>query len=267
MTLELFGQEPVAGRVVSIPGARNLRDMGDYPTDDGRRVMRGMLFRGGHPGDIPAESVTELRRLGLRGHVDLRTTSERKTIAFPEDLVEAVGCWSRDYDHSGGEMMRLITDPRTTADDMRQRMIRSYQSFPDEQQEGIAATFRLILAGRLPLLINCSAGKDRTGVVCAMLLSALGVPHDIVRGDYALTETLQDPRAPLFRTDAGNHYAPLASVNPDVWEAMMRSSVDYIDATFEVLNRDHGGLQSYLTNRLGIDESDITAIRDKLLED
>jgi len=262
----LFLHDAVIARVVPIPGARNLRDMGGYPAADGRRIKRGMLFRGGHPGDIPAESVPELYGLGLRGHVDLRSNSERATIAFPTDFIAAAGSWAHDYEHSGGDLLTILSDPAGTGEAMRLRMIELYRRFPEEQHAGIAATFRLLLGGQVPFLVNCTAGKDRTGVACALLLSALGVPREIVRRDYALTETLHDPADKLFRSNT-QHAVVRAETNRDVWHAMMRSDPAYIDATFEELDRKHGGLEPYLASAFGIGAPELARLRELLLED
>ena len=263
----LFITDAVAARVVPIRGARNLRDMGGYPTQDGRRVKRGVLFRGGHPGDIAADDIQGLHRLGLRGHVDLRTNSERAAHGFPADLVAAAGCWTRDYDLSGGDIKTILNDPAATGEAMRERMIALYRRFPQEQHEGIAAMFRLLLDGQVPLLVNCTAGKDRTGVTCALLLSALGVPREIVRRDYALTETLHHPSAHLFGKDANSPFALTPQIQPAVWQAMMRSPPEYIDATFEVIEREHGGIGAYLAANFGLSEREVSRLQELLLED
>src|SRR3546814_1768609 len=99
-----------------------------------------------------------------------------------------------------------MRDPATRAADIHAHMLETYRRLLGEQRAAVAAMFGLLLAGRAPLLINCTAGKDRTGVLSALLLAALGVPLETVRTDYALTELIQDPRAPLFPVDRSEEH-------------------------------------------------------------
>src|SRR3546814_6625514 len=109
-----------------------------------------------------------------------------------------------------------MRDPATRAADIHAHMLETYRRLLGEQRAAVAAMFGLLLAGRAPLLINCTAGKDRTGVLSALLLAALGVPLETVRTDYALTELIQDPRAPLFPVDPDGPFADRKStrLNP-----------------------------------------------------
>lgn len=262
-----FSPDGIRDRLVSIPGARNLREMGGYPTRDGRRVRRGMLYRGGHPGDVTAEHLEGFERLGLRAILDLRTTEERAEHPWSERLRAMLEYWAREYSLSAGEILRILRDPSARADIMRDRMLDSYRRFHQEHQESISALFRLLQDGRVPLMINCTAGKDRTGVVCAILLTALGVEEEVVRRDYALTEELHPPSLPLFNGGADSPYAFMAGVDPDVWRTLMRSEPAYIDATFATLHETYGTVEEYLQAVHGVGSSELKILRNSLLED
>lgn len=266
MSDALFSDDAVRARVVPVPGARNLRDMGGYPTVDGRRLRRGMLYRGGHLGGVSETDHGLLAGLGLAAIVDLRTTEERNDLPFPTSFTAPLEYWTRDYDLSRGEVVSLLRDPATTAQEMRERMVANYRRFPEEQKEGIAAPLRFMSSGRVPLLVNCTAGKDRTGVTCAVVLSALGVPREIVRQDYALTERLHDPAGQLFDIDPDGPFAWIAEVDRDVWRTMMRSDPEYIDAALDAIDADHGGVEQYLSEVHGIAPNDLQAMRNVVLE-
>lgn len=261
-----FSPEAIAERVIAIPGARNLRDIGGYPTADGRTVKRGMIYRGGHPGNIPADHLTDLRMLKLKAVLDLRTTEERRSIPYDESCLAGARYWSRDYDLSRGDIVALLRDPQTTEIAMRRHMLSAYRLFHEEQHGGIAGLFNLLVEGFVPLLVNCTAGKDRTGVTIAILPGALGVPRDIIRQDYALTDSLHDPSGQLFDVDPDGPFAYLLGVEPDVWRTMNSSSPDYIDATFEALDEAYGGVEGYLRQRHGIDRHQLTQLRSLLLD-
>ncbi len=267
MIREFTGSEGLTARVLEVPGARNLRELGGYRMSDGRRVKQGMVYRGGHPGGISAEHLPLVGKLCLSATVDLRTTEERSDLPFPDFLVGSTHYWTRDYELSRGNVVRLLRDPVTDPAAMRRHMIESYARFPEEQRDGIEALLRLLLDGRTPVLVNCTAGKDRTGVACALLLAALGADHELIRQDYALTEQLHDPSSQLFSVDPDGPFAYLLQVDPQVWRTMMRSDPAYIDATFKALEEHHGGTERYLEVEHGIGRAERERLRDLLLED
>jgi protein-tyrosine phosphatase len=225
-----------------------------------------MLLRGGHLGGVAAKHHPLLTGLGLAAIVDLRTSEERAGLPFPGELTGRVEYWTRDYDLSRGDIVAMLRDPATSRDDMWQRMIANYRRFPLEQHEGIGAALRLLVQGRVPLLINCTAGKDRTGVTAAIILSALGVPREIVRADYALTEQLHDPAGQLFDVDPDGPFAYLLEVDREVWSTMMRSAPEFIDAMLDGIDEDHGGIEAYLLAAHGMGAPELAAMRGFLLE-
>jgi protein-tyrosine phosphatase len=252
-------------RLLAIAGSRNMRDLGGYAATDGRRVRRGLLLRGGHPAGLTDEGAMQFARLGLGAIIDLRTTEERAGQPYPAGLTDGIDYWTRDYDLSRGDLVAMLRDPATGPDDMRARMLQSYRMIVDEQRPGIGAMFALLRGGRT-LLINCTAGKDRTGAACAILLTALGVPHDVVREDYVLTERVQDPRQQLFHVDPDGPFAYLLEIDPEVWRVMMRSAPEYIDAAFAALVENHGSIEAYLAAVHGLDAAALADLRDRLLE-
>lgn len=255
-----------AWRVPPVAGARNLRDMGGYATRDGRRVKRGMLFRSGHPGNIAPAGEAALLALGLRAVIDLRTTGERTATPFPPALLEAVHYWTRDYDFSRGEIVARLTDPALTIASLQDFLIASYRDYPIEQREGIGALFQVLHDGMAPVLVNCTAGKDRTGTACALVLSALGVPRETVLEDYALTERLHDPSELPLVLSPDNPYNAVLHVAPEIRHAMMRSAPEYVAAMLDTLDARYGGVEGYLADVQNMDAGALDRIRDLLLE-
>jgi len=165
------------GRLVPLGESRNCRDVGGYATTDGRRLRRGLLFRS----DLPLlddEHVHHLDDLGLRTVIDLREPEERK--ARPAAL--------------GSRELRVVAmsfglGPVVAADPTKASSLdRLYETAIRELGESIAkVVIELCAPGALPALVHCAAGKDRTGIIIGLVLSALGVPDDDVARDYALT--------------------------------------------------------------------------------
>jgi len=259
-------KDKAEARRLPVEGARNLRDIGGYRTVDGRTVRRGLVLRGGHPGDLTEAGRAGFAALGLRAIVDLRSNGERASHPFPEEIRPGAHYWSRDYEISGGDLVALLRDTAAAAEQMRQRMIQTYTRLPYEQAPGIAAALRLAADGGGPMLVNCTAGKDRTGVTCAVLLAALGVPQEHVIEDYALTEWLEDPDAGLFWVDPEGPHAYLLSVDPAVWRMLNRSDPDYIRTTYATLESAHGSIEGFISGELGISPDELERLREVMLE-
>ena len=170
----------------SLTTAPNFRDLGGLPTADGRIVRPGLVFRSEallEPIDADAAAIIAY---GIVLVCDLRSDSERNHA--PNDWWAAQGVELLDLDVMAaieacdGPWLRLRSD-RTTAGAIA-AMEATYTALPAAALVHLAAIVDRIIAGNLPLLIHCTAGKDRTGFVSAMLLAALGVDHATILADY-----------------------------------------------------------------------------------
>jgi len=158
-------------RIISLAGAHNIRDLGGLPTVDGRHTVHGRLFRSeflASP-DTHADPAREL--LGLRTVVDLRRLGETafEQVPWGDHAVDLVHV-----------PLRLETGSSWHA---------GYHRYLVDGSERVAAAVRtLIDPDRGPALFHCAAGKDRTGVIAAVILDMLGVTHEAIVEDYMLTE-------------------------------------------------------------------------------
>ncbi|WP_231923279.1 tyrosine-protein phosphatase [Sphingobium cloacae] len=248
---------------IPLEGAFNLRDFGGYPTIDGRRVKRGMLFRSGTMALLTNADAAYLRSLGIRAICDFRRGNERKTEPTLWHGAD-VDYFSRDYRESSGLLSEMLKREDATADEMRERMIALYRVIPADHAESYRAMFTRILAGRVPLLINCSAGKDRTGVAATLILGALGVPREAITNDYMLTNDHADWDWLMAQRDT--LVARLRFERADMLAPLLRAETVYLDTLFETLDQHYGGLEGYLTDVLGVDDAAREAMRAALLD-
>ena len=119
--------------------------------------------------------------------------------------------------------------------------------------------FAELLAGHAPLAFNCSAGKDRTGIAAALLLTALGVPRETVIGDYMLTNQTLDPAKLMAGRAMAN--SPFAALPPEAVRMLVGVDRSYIEAAFAVVDAHAGGAQGYLRDELGLDAKAIARLR------
>jgi protein-tyrosine phosphatase len=252
-----------AERVLPLQGGRNFRDLGGYETKDGRHVKWGMLFRSGSMADLTLADFNYLSRLGIKIVCDLRTTHERRT--EPNRWVQAQGIayWARDYESSGGNLGNLAAESVTPAQ-VKAAMRAVYRQLPIEQAPAFREIFKRLAAGHVPMTFNCTAGKDRTGIGAALILSALGVPRETIIADYALSDKVTDYRK-IFSGDKAKALGDFAKAPPEALAAMFASDPEYIRAMFDALDRKYGSVDGYLRRELGLTADELNAIRRKLL--
>jgi len=236
--------------LLPLEGGFNLRDMGGYATADGRSVRRGMLYRSGVMSMLTEADERYLAGLGIATVCDLRRPGERRR--DPTRWCEPAGVfyWSRDHDASSGVLGELLRGEVRDAAGMRAKMLALYRDILVDHAPSYQFLFDRLAAGRVPLLFNCSAGKDRTGIAAALILSALGVSRETIVEDYLLTNVHAD----FTRLIGGWREAadPYASVDPDILRPLFAADADYLTVAFDSLDRDHGGIDSYLA-AIGVD--------------
>lgn len=246
-------------RVLPLEGGRNFRDLGGYATRDGRRVRWGRLYRSGSMAALTEAAYARLAELGVRVICDLRTTSEREIQPVDWRRVPGLSYWARDYELSFGDLRALLASELPAADQARAAMVTAYRELPFEQAPAYGELFRRLAGGETPLVFNCSAGKDRTGIAAALVLSALGVPEETIVEDYLLTNLAFD------RTTSAT-YARMTHIAPEVRDAILGVEQTYIRAAFAAIEEAHGSMEGYLEARLGVTEDALGRLQAQLLE-
>jgi protein-tyrosine phosphatase len=269
-----FHLRPASGatRVVSIrrlplDGAKNFRDLGGYRTSDGHYVRWGLVYRSNHLVNLTASDFEYLNSLGIRLVCDVRSDGERE----------------RAPDHWAGNAPELFSVPigssliTTTADDLKRRVatinsetkdsVRTYD-YAIEYAGQYAKILRRIAAGDLPAVEHCTAGKDRTGVFSAILLTALGVPRATVVQDYMLSnqylltpDTIESTSADLQRAFGLTEPPDISTV-----KTIMTARPETLEATLDKITKTYGSFDNYLRHAMKLSDSDIALLRQLLLE-
>jgi len=249
-------------QALDLSGAPNFRDIGGYLTKDGRRVKAGRVYRSNDLAHLTSEDTKEVAALHIASVVDLRTQEERRQAANvwlqpPVDVYESEKL-------SLAPVMRSILAGAANAAGARRGLIHFYAGMPDLYRVEYAEFFHRIAAGRLPVLVHCTAGKDRTGVAVALLLASLGVPRQTVLEDYSATDTLlaRQPAVPL----GGAAQAALAQLPEESRRALWRSDPAYVRAAFNSLDHEYGSLAAYLTRGLSLSADELRMIQIHVLE-
>lgn len=271
-----FHLKPASGptRVVSIrrlplEGAKNFRDLGGYRTADGRYVRWGLVYRSNYLVDLTPKDSAYLNSLGIRLVCDVRSDRERLRTPdhwvgnAPEFLSVPIGP-NRDGTLTPEELKQRVASLNNESKDAT----RGYDKLAIEYAPQFANILRRLAAGDLPAVEHCSSGKDRTGVFSAILLTALGVPRDIVIQDYLLTTQYLLAPDSIERTTADLQKIFGLSDPPDAFtvRAIMTTKPETLAATFDSLDKTYGSFDGYLQNALKISNSDLETLRRRLLE-
>ena len=253
--------------VARLAAAPNFRDLGGMKAAHGARIAHGKLFRSEAIVAPRAEDEAVLASYGIRVVCDLRGEPERASA--PNDWWRARGAAVLAMDITADirgtahwEAMR--NDPGEAGAVALMRL--TYRALPEAAATHLRRVFACIENGELPLIIHCTAGKDRTGVVVALLLSALGVPREEIYADYLASGLYQSPLV-IERT----REIMRAGLGRDVKSAALRAICgvrqDYLDASFAVIEEAHGSVETYLTEFAGLDEPRRERVRARLLAD
>ncbi len=264
----------VAVRVLPLEGGRNFRDLGGYPTQDGRHVKWGRVFRSGFMTNLTDADYEYLSAVGIRVVCDFRSEEERAARPTRWRAAPTIEyrTWSySDADDPGGMGLgSLLSRPHLTPESVARIMARLYPNIVEEHKAKYRDLFHRLAAGELPLAFNCSAGKDRAGTAAALVLSALGVPREIVVRDYALSERVVDYEADLPAAGGGRGAQaadrPLGWLSAALMRPLLRSDPSYIRSTLAYLDATYGGVLGYIGTELDIDDAALARIRELLLE-
>jgi protein-tyrosine phosphatase len=205
-----------------------------------------------------------LHSLGIDTICDLRANDERSERPTVWHDGTATELWARDHLFSVGGLHGLAAKADVGPEDTRASMFEIYRALPFEQAVSYRELFNRLAAGRVPVVFNCSAGKDRTGVAGALILSVLGVPRSTIDEDYLLSNDMLDGLIAYMKTSAA--YGPLVEHRQEVAMPMLRVERDYLDESFAVIEREHGTVERYLDEVLGIDADGQAAMREHLLD-
>ena len=241
-------------RHLNLAGASNFRDLGGYPGKDGRALRWRQIFRSNHLGHLTEADIELLRGLGLKSAFDFRGTGERAAAMC--GLTEiAVHSLPIEPTVVAALRARLAGGAPLASADALDVMRDSYRNYVRYNTPSFCALFAHLLEDRAPLVIHCTAGKDRTGFACALILHALGVPDDLIAEDYLLTNR-------FYRRD------PSASSDlpEEVRQVLASVEASFLAAAFDAIRADYGDLESYLSDGLGLGAQERARLEARYLE-
>lgn len=253
----------VAERVLALEQGSNFRDIRGYPAADGRQVRWGLIYRSGGQPSLTDGDVKGVSSLGIVHLVDLRSQEERRL--WPTRLKDIP---SSAAEYSMDAIAAPMTIPAVAEADTYEN---GNRKFPTQLAPLLQIIFARLLEKGQPILYNYSGGQDRTGFVSAMILSALGVPRDIIYTDYLLSTPSRRPRweflpisDALAQSDPVAAYFACFQRRPDFStpnKLTTAAGLPFLGFAFQEIERHWGSVDNYLLAEIGIADADITTLR------
>ncbi|KAL3440290.1 protein-tyrosine phosphatase-like protein [Aspergillus insuetus] len=262
-------------KAVEIEGVFNVRSFGGYTSTlrPNCSTRHGLIYRSGHLEDITSHGLEQLRSLRVTTIINLTNTGESAALYS-----------SAGTDTAGLEGVKIVNLPLTKGGFSVAKLAEKYRRYVAEGGKVIADGYLelleeghsvvraiLLLIRDNPddvFLIHCSMGKDRTGVLFAILLSLAGVPHDDIASEYSLSEVALEPALPEIAAGIKRVISPPI----DDEEALRRANIviqtkkEAMVLTTDQIEERFGGTVRYLIERCGLEEEDLRSIQDFLTD-
>ncbi|MDL2225233.1 tyrosine-protein phosphatase [Eubacteriales bacterium OttesenSCG-928-M02] len=243
---------PAANPPLPLTASRNVRDLGGYPTADGKETQFHVLLRGGDITHLTEEDLSYLYTYGVRQVVDLRGTEEAET---KRDKIRGY----KDVAYVHAPMFESIHSNfmQGPFPDDWDGMVKLYYSLLEDSKAAIRKAFSAIAAAPGATLFHCTAGKDRTGILSMLLLRLAGVPDAMIITDYQVS--FENNSALMERL-----MAERMGQDIDVPVHVFYSKPEYMEKALAYLDDTYGSAQAYLL-QIGVTQQELDAIIARLV--
>ena len=268
------------GTPITFEKLYNVRDLGGMTTADGQAVRTGMLIRGDQLFSASQADLERLRDTGVRKVIDFRSIGEHEEKPDPDidgaanvflPIIKDVGVGITRGTEGNARIMELFKSGKTISPEFIDEHMRGmYRSFVEDPfANGQYARFFdeviATAAGGGATYWHCTAGKDRAGFATAMMLAALGVPRDDIVSDYLQTNNCLDGVVGQLMSLFGKQLP-----SDETREALKRFFVadeSFLGAAFDAIDKHHGSIDAFLSERLAVDDEKRRKLRELLLVD
>ncbi len=249
---------------MQIDGVLNFREVANLVGAGGRTMRRGQLFRSGSFAGITAAGLAQLSALGISQVIDLRNAREKRSFDFSG--LQAAGVTVAGLPHALelGELASVLRTETARPQDVVDAMTATYAKLPFYFADIYRELFRICLQHNGPIVVNCSVGKDRTGVAIALLLSALDVPRADIVADYDKTNAQQGLiRQHLRNRPGANRYAQI----PDaIMDPVLHANPRYLNTMFDAVEARAGSAKSFVADVIGLGHGGVAALQARFLQ-
>lgn len=253
-----------AQRDIPLEGAVNFRDFGGYPTRQGTYTKWGKFFRSGHLSRLSASDQQYLQQLGIKTVCDFRREIEiqaEQSLIPGEPLTHHVQITpgARDPNH-----IKHLFAGTDKPEDVFNAMLEIMQILIAEAAPQYKRLFEVMLAHEQgAFLMNCSAGKERTGVGAALVLMALGVPREIIAYDFMLSGRYYPVESEVPRVIEKYDVALSGEAGVRLVMPLLETHHAYIQTVFDEIDKQADSDEAFIKQTYGLTDTDLRALREK----
>ena len=265
----VFPDEFAYERVIKLKGTTNTRDIGGYQTSDQRSLLWRQIIRSENLSRLTAKDFQKLEEIGLKTVIDLRTDHELKKAPTvwqgdnpPRFYHFPVGDSHNDWFNAQRKMMKKS---RFTEKQALEHMMNGYTMFAEVGQPSFQKMMDVVLdPSNWPVLIHCSAGKDRAAVAVAIIMEALAVEREIIMEDFMLTNEIgrSEEKAVILAKEgrnAGGGRGSARGPSADAWFPIVGVQPEMLNAFYASIDEQHGSMDAFLT-QMGVDQEKRNAL-------
>ena len=259
-------------RVLYLKSGSNFRDFGDYPTLENKRIQKGIFFRSASLNSIvDKEDLNYLKNFKFKTVIDLRSTEEQQL--QPDTWVlEQRSINYQFHEYSFLKIMEGMTTKKKVRRESYGDSELYYRVMHKIFIPQLKLFFKEILNEKIPIILHCSGGQDRTGFLVAIMLKLFNVSNDLIYEDYLLSTDLRNPELEFIGIDLHkeaekNAFAKFmvnyVSDNPrdNVKPLRNKSGLPFIKIALDEIVSVYGSVESYVINEIGLSQKDVSHIR------
>lgn len=242
---------------IAIKKINNFRTVGDIKNIDGRILKEGKLYRSGHLHKLKKKSFREIQQLGIKEIIDLRNSKEiaEKPDHLPDNVVYKNYSAFEDKGDQLDQARKLVLKGKVNGSDAHKRMIDFYKDYVTENPEVIKKIITEVLESDQPVLYHCTAGKDRTGITTALILTILKFDKKTIYNEYLLSNNYRKKLVKKRLNLANNLHFLYPKMDIHVLEKLSWVETGYLDSAFNEIDKKYGSIDIYIHQVLGISEN------------
>ncbi len=259
-------------RKIELTGVQNTRDLGGLETQDGKRVRTGQIIRSGEIDEVNDDGIATLDGMKVSAIIDLRTTIE--ATASPAEWPQGQGPRRYNFplmerDAQDIENMRAAIKSGTAkAEDTEALFYEAFASVPKNYTSDIRKVFDVLITqpDDEAVLLHCSGGKDRTGIVSALVLSALGVSRSEIEADFLMSNVQKQADKKSEEIARQVNAANGTNMTPEAVWPSLGVRADHLGKFYDGIIEEYGSMDLYFQDGLGLTDEDLETLRARYLE-
>ncbi|MFP3834697.1 tyrosine-protein phosphatase [Chryseobacterium sp. SIMBA_028] len=242
---------------IKIKKVHNFRAVGNVKNMEGRSLKEGVFYRSAHLHKLKKASFDQIEKLGIKEVIDLRNSKEisGKPDHLPNEITYKKYSAFEDESDQLSQARKLVLKGKVNASDADKRMIDFYREYVTENPETIKTIITEILDSKDPILYHCTAGKDRTGIVTALILTILKFDKKTIYNEYLLSNNFRKDLVEKRLRLANTLHFLYPKMDLQVLEKLSWVEKRYLDAAFGEIDKKYGSTDAYIQQVLGISDT------------